>query len=118
MAKGYTDWVNMVCKHSETAFADSLKLVPLDMMTVEELKMLNELEARKLAVSIAMIYDHYRRAGFNSTSAEVRVRWLMEIYVFASIEGRQPDISDTFIPTTLDVADAIIDKAAADETTA
>lgn len=116
MAKGYTDWIDIVCKNAEPIYQEALKAVPLDAIPLYHLKAENKMTAVNVATHLSMIYDNYRRAGFNPTSAQVRVRWLMQMLCQTSIEKTKFNIDDTFIPTTLDVADAIIDKAAANET--
>lgn len=114
MVKGYTDWIDIMSKITERGLEKAKRELPIEETPFDALPEVVHNLAGEIAINMAGMYDMYRRAGFNPTSAQVRVRWAMGLYTAALLDKKIPDLSDTFKPTTLDVADAIVDKAAAD----
>jgi len=60
MVKGYTDWINMVCKSAEPVYQEALKAIPIDAIPLDELKSESEQLAIMVATNLSMAYDNFR----------------------------------------------------------
>lgn len=113
MAKGYTDHIDAACGLTQKLLPPDFKQParPDDRQIYENVQNV-DFQAHSAIRCLSQMYVKYRNSGFSHISAVVRVRWALELLTTKALEMDAAPLEDTFLPTSLDVVDAVIDAVA------